>query len=60
MAAPSCYGGTLVATNRDLKAAGIELHPDGFERFTRAIKVIGKAAPKHRPRKPKKAKPKKG
>jgi len=48
-----------MATNRDLKEAGIYLHPDGLERFTKAIKVIGKAAPKHRPRKPKRAKPRK-
>ena len=50
MAAPSCYNAGM-ATNRDLKAAGIELHPDGLERFAGAIRVIGKAKPKPRPRK---------
>jgi hypothetical protein len=31
----------------------IELHPDAWERFERAITVIGKAKPIHRPTKAK-------
>jgi hypothetical protein len=31
----------------------IELHPDGWQRFERAMKVVAKAPPQHRAAKPK-------
>jgi len=34
----------------------VELHPDAWERFEKAMTVIGKAKPIHRPAKKKRAK----
>jgi hypothetical protein len=41
---------------RYAKDEKVELLPDAWERFERAIKVVAKAKPKHRPAKKAKAK----
>jgi hypothetical protein len=43
-----------MTAERKLTFKGIELEPDAWERLTRAIGVIGKASPKHRPTKARK------
>jgi hypothetical protein len=40
-----------MAEEPKLTYKGVELEPDAWERLTRAISVIGKASPKHRPTK---------
>lgn len=41
---------------RYAKGEEVELLPDAWERFERAVKMIAKAKPKHRPAKAKKEK----
>lgn len=35
------------------KSPDVELRPDGWDRFVRAVKIAGKTAPMHREGKPK-------
>jgi hypothetical protein len=37
-------------------AKGVELHPDAWERFERAVKVVAKSPPQHRVKEKPKAK----
>ncbi len=48
MAAPPCYNGSMPRP-RYAKGEKVELVPDAWERFERAITAIGKAKPIHRP-----------
>ncbi len=52
MAAPLCYNGPMPRP-RYAKGEKVELVPDAWERFERAIAAIGKAKPIHRPAKSK-------
>jgi len=46
------------ADERKQKSSEIELEPDAWERFERAVKVVAKSPPQHKTKKAKDANPK--
>ena len=60
MAAPPCYSGGMKTEKPAPNPDDIELHPDAWERFVRAVKRVAKRPPVAHPtgqRKPKKPRP---